>query len=78
MTSNSIYIIMYGAWCAHCTLTLDSLAEVVSKALLLDDVLVDLARGDVVVAVQSDVKETLIVAEVKVHLTTVIQHKHLT
>ena len=58
-------------------LTLNSLPQVVPISLLLDDVLVDLSRGDVVVAVESDVKESLIVTEIKVHLSPIIQHKHL-
>ena len=60
------------------TLTLDSLAEVVPASLLVDHVLVDLAGGDVVVAVQRDIEEALIVPKVKVNLAAVVQHKDLT
>ena len=58
--------------------TLDSLSQVVSFPLLLDDVLIDLPSGDVVVAVQDGVQEPLVVSKIEVHLPTIIQHKHLT
>lgn len=47
---------------------LDGFAEVVASSLSVDDLLVDLARGDVVVACESDVEETLIVAQIEVCL----------
>ncbi len=56
---------------------LHGLAQVVSPALLVDDRLVDLARGDVVVPVQRDVQEPLVVAEIEVDLAAVVQHVHL-
>ena len=58
--------------------TLHSLSKVVSSSLPLDDGLVDLAGGDVVVPVQSDVKKPLVVPQVKIHLTTIVQDKHFT
>ena len=45
--------------------------QVVALALALDDVLVDFARGDVVVAGQSDVEVALVVAEIEVDFTAV-------
>jgi hypothetical protein len=45
--------------------------------LLLDDLAVDLARGDVVVARQGDVEVALVVAEVEVGLAAVVEHVHL-
>ena len=60
------------------TLTLDCLAEVVPASLLVDDVLVDLARCDVVVTVQRDIEEALIVPKVKVDLAAIVQHKYFT
>jgi hypothetical protein len=52
---------------------LHRLAQVVPAPLLADDVLVDLAGGDVVVPRQRHVEEPLVVAEVEVHLAAVIQ-----
>ena len=60
------------------TLTLNCLPQIVSIPLSLNNVLINLSRGYVVVAVKSDVEETLVVPEVKVHFTTIIQYKHLT
>jgi hypothetical protein len=39
-------------------------------------VLVNLAGGDVVVSVESDVQEALVVAKIKIHFTTIIQNKN--
>ena len=47
---------------------LHCLAQVVAAALALDDRLVDLAGGEVVVAGQADVQEALVVAQVQVGL----------
>lgn len=57
---------------------LDSLAEVVTATLTLDNVLVDLSSGDVVVLAERDVKVTLVVAKVEVGLTTVVENVDLT
>ena len=59
-------------------LTLHCLSEVVSFSLSLDDRLVDLPCGDVVVTMESHVEKPLVVAEVKVHFTAVIKDKYLT
>jgi len=56
--------------------TLNSFSKVVATSFTIDDILVDLAGRDVVVSSQSHVKEPLIVAEVKIHLSTVVQDKH--
>mmetsp|Transcript_61132 Transcript_61132/g.146013 ORF Transcript_61132/g.146013 Transcript_61132/m.146013 type:complete len:357 (+) Transcript_61132:1083-2153(+) len=56
---------------------LDSLAEVLALALLLDDLLVHLARRDVVVRAQGDIEEAFIVAEIQVRLAAVVQHERL-
>ena len=58
--------------------TLNSLAQVVSLTLLVDDLLVDFACGDVVVAVKGHIQETLVVAQVKINLTTIVQDKNFT
>ena len=58
-------------------LTLHRLSQVVSSPLPLDDTLIDLSSGDVVVSVQRHIQEPLVVAEVKVHLTTIVQDKNL-
>lgn len=57
--------------------TLHSLSQVVAPPLFVDDWLVDLAGGQVVVSGQPDVEEALVVPQVQVHLAPVIQHKHL-
>ena len=54
---------------------LDRLADIFARTLLFDDVLVDLARGDVVLARESDVKVTLVVAKVEVDFTAVVEDK---
>lgn len=58
--------------------TLHSLAKVVSPPLFVDDRLVDLAGGQVVVSGQPDVEETLIIPQIQVHLAAVVQHEHFT
>lgn len=50
---------------------LHSLAQVVALSLTLDDVLVDLAGRDVVVAGEGDVEVTLVVAEIEIDFTAV-------
>ena len=47
---------------------LDCLAEVVTLPLPLNDVLVDLSCGDVVVLFEGDIEEALVVAQVQVSL----------
>lgn len=56
---------------------MDRFAKIISLPLLVNDILVDLASGQVVVFGQSDIEEALVVAEVQVHLPSIIQHKHL-
>src|SRR5580658_4107440 len=51
-------------------------AEVVAAALLLDDLLVDAAGGEVVVAREWRVREALIVAQVEVGLSAVVGDKN--
>jgi hypothetical protein len=55
---------------------LDGLAEVVTAALALNDTRVNLAGGDVVIAAESHVEESLVIAEVKVDLASIVQHVH--
>jgi hypothetical protein len=50
---------------------LHSLAKIVALALALDDVLVNLAGGNVVVAGEGDVEVALVVSEIKVDFTAV-------
>lgn len=58
--------------------TLHSFAQVVSPPLLVDHRLVDLSCGQVVVLGQADVQETLIVAQVQIHLPAVVENKYFT
>ena len=51
---------------------LDGLAEVVAAALLGDDLLVDSAGGEVVVAAEVGVSEALVVAQVEIGLGAVV------
>lgn len=44
---------------------------------LLNDALVDLARGDVVVLAEGEVNEALVVAEIEVGLATIVEDEHL-
>lgn len=57
--------------------TLNGLAQVIPPPLLVDDRLVDLARGQVVVSREPDVEEPLVVPQIQVHLASIVQHKHL-
>jgi hypothetical protein len=56
---------------------LHRLAEVVAAALTLDDVLVNLARCDVVLAGEGDVEVALVVAEIEVDLAAVGEDENL-
>jgi hypothetical protein len=56
---------------------LHRLAEVVAAALLGDDLLVDAAGGQVVVAAELRVRETLVMAEVEVGLGAIVGHEDL-
>jgi hypothetical protein len=56
---------------------LHRLAQVVALALALDDVLVDLAGGNVVVAGQGNVEIALVVAEIEIDFTTVGENEDL-
>ncbi len=55
---------------------LDSFAQVVAAALFLDDLLVDAAGGEVVVAGEGRVGEALVVAQVEVGLRAVVGDKN--
>lgn len=55
---------------------LHSTTKVVALPLALDNVLVDLARGDVVFSSQGDVKVPLVVAQVKVDFSAIVEDKH--
>lgn len=44
---------------------------------LLNNVVVDLASGNVVVAVEREIHEALVVAQIKISFTAVIKNKHL-
>lgn len=56
---------------------LHRLAQVVALALTLDDVLVNLARCDVVIACECDVEVSLVVAEIEVDLAAVREDEDL-
>lgn len=53
------------------------LAEIVAFSLALDNVLVDFASCDVVVASEGDVEVSLVVAEIEVDFTTIGEHEDL-
>jgi hypothetical protein len=55
---------------------LHRLAQVVALALALDDMVVYLAGGDVIVAGQGDVQIALVVAEIEVDFTTVGENEY--
>lgn len=55
---------------------LHGFAQVVALALTLDDMLVDLARGDVVVACEGDVEVALVVAEIEVDFAAVGENEY--
>lgn len=59
-------------------ITLDGFPQVIPFALLVNDVLVYLPGGQIVILGEADVKETLIVTQVKVNFSTIIQYKNLT
>lgn len=56
---------------------LDGAAEVVATAFLFNDVLVDLAGGDVVIAGQIEAEVALVVAQVEIGLAAVLEHEAL-
>ena len=57
--------------------TLHRLSQIITTSLAVNDILVNLACSYIVVTVQRYVKEALVVAEVKVNLTAIVQHKNL-
>lgn len=57
---------------------MDGFPQVIAFAFLVNDVLVDLSRGQIIILGEADVKEALVVPQVKVDFPTVIQHKNLT
>jgi hypothetical protein len=57
---------------------LDSLAKVITLALTLNDIAVDLARRDVVGPGQGHIKVTLVVTKIEIDFTTVVQNKDFT
>lgn len=54
---------------------LHRLAKVVSSPLLVDDMLVYLARCDVVVFGEGDVEVALVVPQIEIDLSAIVQHK---
>ena len=57
---------------------LHCLAKIVSPPLLLYNIGVDFASGDVVVFMESDIQKPLIVSKIQIHLTSIIQDINLT
>ena len=57
-------------------LTLDSFAKVVAAAFAFDHLPINFPGGNVVVAVEGNVQETLVIAQVQVHLTAIIKDIH--
>lgn len=56
---------------------LNRLAQIVALSLLADHLLIDLASGDVVVAVKSDIEESFVVAEIEIDFAAIVQNKYL-
>jgi len=56
---------------------LDSLPEIITATFPLDDMLVDLTRRDVVLARQGDVEVSLVIAQVEINLSAVVEDKAL-
>lgn len=52
---------------------LNSLSEIITATLTLDNVLVDLAGGNVLVAREGDVEVTLVVSEIEVDFAAVVE-----
>lgn len=52
---------------------LNSLSKIVAATLTLDNVLVDLAGGNVLVAREGDVEVTLVVSEIEVDFAAVVE-----
>ena len=46
--------------------------------LLLDDMLIDLSSGDVVILAQADIEVSLVVSEIQITLSTIVQDVYLT
>ena len=57
--------------------TLNSLAKIIASTLLINNSLVDFTSSNVVVAVKSNVKKALVVAEIEIDLAAVVEDKHL-
>jgi len=56
---------------------LNSLSQVISSSLLLNDLLVDLASGDVAVTAQLDAKVSLVVSKIEIGLAAIIENEAL-
>ena len=56
---------------------LHSTAEVVTPSLSLDNMLVDLAGGDVILPSQGDLQVALVVAQVQIDISAVVEDEHL-
>jgi hypothetical protein len=54
---------------------LDRFPKIIASTLALDNVLVDLSGGDVVLAGQGDVEISLVVPEIKVDFTAIVEDK---
>jgi hypothetical protein len=57
---------------------LHGFAQIVTFAFFADHMLIHFARGDVVIAGESQVQEPLVIAQIQVGLAAIIQHKRLT
>jgi len=57
---------------------LNGASEVVTPSFTLNDMLVDFARGYIVFTGQGDVEVTLVVSEIEVYLTTVVENEDFT
>jgi hypothetical protein len=56
---------------------LNSLSQVISSSLFLDDLLVDLASGNVAVTAQLDTEVSLVVSEIEIGLSSIVKNEAL-
>lgn len=58
-------------------LTLNRFPQVISSPLFVDYMLINLPCGDIIVLVKADIQESLVIPQIQIHLSPVIQHKDL-
>lgn len=55
-------------------LTLHGFAEIIASTFLLDDQPIDFPRGYVIITMQGYVKEALVITQIQINLSSVIQY----